>query len=282
MSRCPGLQLCGGVASRNGVFFLSMPTKLGTGFRSALSKITDMIRKHFIVEKALGIMKCERVVIQMFGGEDAQRIYRSLSAPHRKFPIVGSKTLGVALSRVPENPSEIFQGKHFHEARRKKNRAAKAGFAVKKVAPMEYFESIYAINTSKPIRQSRPLEAYLANKSQVLAFCEESSEIYGCFGRNNELVAYAHGTICGDVFVLDRFIGNHEYLDLGIMFLINFEILTDMVRSRELHGVPHWIQHDMYFVASAGARQFKKEAGFSPYRVKWVWDNERILPSRIA
>lgn len=243
--------------------------------QSALYKIADAIGAKFIVEKSIGILLCRKIEITMFGSEDAERVYRAFVAPHKKLRVVSSKTLGVALTPVPEKPNAVFEGACFHEARRKKNRGLKKGFRFEKISPLEYVESIHAINVSTPVRQNRPIDHYLADKFQVQNFCETSSEIYGVFDQNGTLKAYAHGTICGQVFVLDRFIGYYSDLADGIMFLLMFEVLNDMVRMRQSCGAPHWLQHNMYFVSSPGARQFKKEVGFRPYRVTWRWDNRR-------
>jgi hypothetical protein len=256
-----------------GMLFMSI--KPSQAPKTAVFQIADALGAKFIVEKCIGIMQCKKIDITMFGGQDAERVYRGFVAPHRKLRIVSSKTLGVALSEVPEKPDAVFQGALFHEARRRKNRALKEGFSVKKVSPLEYIESVYAINMSTPVRQNRPIDGYLADKSRVRDFCETKSEIYGIFDHDGALKAYAHGTLCGEVFVLDRFIGHYSDLGYGIMFLLMFGVLNDMVRMRQLYGVPHWVQHDMYFVSSPGARQFKKEAGFHPYRVRWLWDGQR-------
>ncbi|MDN5849883.1 MAG: hypothetical protein L0H63_09650 [Nitrococcus sp.] len=255
--------------------------------KTAFYKIADAIGGQFIVEKSIGIATCSKTEITMFGGREANLIYQRFSAPHRKFPIVGTKTLGVALSSVPEEPAGVFQGKCFHEARRKKNRALKAGFRVEKMALCkDFFDAMYTINMSAPIRQNRPVEDHLADRRRVQEFCEKNVQFYGIFNCNDELRAYAHGTLCGEVFVLHRCIGHYADLRQGIMFLLMLGVLTDMVKIRQLHSVPHWLQHDSYFVSYPGLRQFKKETGFHPYRVRWRWDNQRTItalsPSAIS
>jgi hypothetical protein len=250
-----------------------MLTRLSQIPRAAISEMAGAFGARFLVEKSLAIMQCDKIEVQMFGGHDAERIYRASVAPHRRLRIVGNKTLGVALAQVPVNPDEVFQGKRFHEARRKKNRAIKAGFTVKKRVPAGYYDTVYKINTSAPMRQGRMMDDYMSNKQKVQDFCATSAEIYGVFDRTDALKAYAHGTLCGEVFVLDRFIGDQDVLAHGVMFLLAFEIMIDMAKYRQLHGIPHWVQHDVYFVPNAGARQFKKEVGFVPYRVRWRWNS---------
>ncbi|MDN5869472.1 MAG: hypothetical protein L0H73_01930 [Nitrococcus sp.] len=255
-----------------------MPSKLSQLPKTTLYTIADTIGGRFVAEKSIGIATCNKAEITMFGDSEANLIYQRFSAPHRKFRIVGNKTLGVALSRVPGKSHEVFHGKHFHEARRKKNRALEAGFRVEKKAPSkDFLDEIHSINMSAPIRQNRPVEYHLADRRLVQECCERNVQIYGIFDCNDELRAYAHGTLCGEVFVLRRCIGHHADLRQGIMFLLMFGIFRDMIKIRQQHGVPYWLQHDSYFVRSPGLRQFKKETGFRPYRVRWRWDNRRAI-----
>jgi hypothetical protein len=244
-----------------------MPPKLREIPAKALRRISS-VNLRFTAEKILGIMKSERLEVQMFGGNDAYQVFRESTRARLA-------SLGVALAAVPESVGEVFRGKRFHEARRKRNRAIKAGFVVRKVTPMDHRDGIYAINNSAPVRQNRPMATYLTDLDEVRRFCETSSEIYGVFDDEGELRAYAHGILCGEVFVLDRFIGHRDALRQGVMFLLMHEVVTALVKHRQAHGNPRWVQHHLYFVSWDGARQFKKEAGFGPYRVKWSWDRQR-------
>ena len=234
-----------------------------------------MILSQFLVEKTLGILKSERRKIKMFGGDDAREIYLDASRRHPKLPLVRKKSLGAALAEIPQDPGAVFRGKRFHEARRKRNRALKEGYSVRKVASLDYVKRIHAINVSAPIRQNRPVDDYMATLDAVERYCEKSSEIYGVFDRAGELQAYSHGTLCGEVFVLDRFIGHCDTLKHGVMFLLMHAIYIDLVEMRQRSGYPHFVQHDMYYVPWPGIRQFKKEAGFFPYRVVWKWDDRK-------
>lgn len=243
-------------------------------FKKILSRISVAIGQRLIAEKIIGIVECENVEITMFGGNAAEQIYKKHSAPHRIFPFVGSKTLGVALATIPRETEEIFKGKRFHEARRKTNRARREGFKCEKALSMKYVDDIYAIHASTSIRQDHPVADNMLDINEIRNFCEENTLIHGVFDRNGKLKAYAAGVVCGEIFVLKRCIGHYDSLKYGIMFLLVFELLVEMVRYRQLHGIPLWIQHDMFFARTAGARQFKKEAGFRPYRVKWLWSDQ--------
>ena len=233
-----------------------------------------MIELQSIGEKVLGIIRSPKIEVTMYGGQNAKSIFLSHTAPHRKLRVVGNKTLGVALIELPQETGSIFKGRYFGEARRKANRARKKGFYYQKVSAIKYFDAIYSINTSASVRQNRPLDDYMVDVLQVQKFCEKNPEIYGIFDPHGKLQAYGQGVLCGEVYVLQRFIGHCDYLNTGIMFFLMFELLSDLVNIRKTNGVPLWVQHDMYFVKSAGARQFKKETGFSPYNVKWLWSDE--------
>lgn len=243
-------------------------------FKEILLNLAAAIGRPLLVQKVIGIIECEKLEITISGGDAAKKIFNRYSSPHRKFPFVGSKTLGVALAAIPEKSDDIFKGKSYHEARRKRNRARRQGFECKKVPSTKYLDDIYAIHTSASIRQNRPVADDMLDKGEIQKFFEEHKEIYGVFDRHGVLKAYATGIIGGEALVLRRCIGHYDSLKYGIMFLLVFKILADMVKHRQLHGFPRWIQHDMYFVRTAGARQFKKEAGFRPYRVKWRWSDK--------
>lgn len=243
-------------------------------FKKLLSRIAKFIGKELIAEKAIGILSCKKIEITMFGGKAAEKIYKEHSSPHKKIPFVGAKTLGVALANIPEKPDETFKGKRFREARRKRNRARQEGFRCEKIPSIKYIDDIYAIHTSTSVRQNRPIGSNLRDMNKIRKFCEENKIIYGVLDRHDRLKAYASGVNCGEIIVLNRCIGDYDSLKFGIMFLLISEILFEFAKCRQLHGVPLWIQHNMFFARTAGARQFKKEAGFRPYRVKWLWNDQ--------
>jgi hypothetical protein len=224
-----------------------------------------------LVNKAREVLSSERVTIHAYGDDEARRIFNIASSPHPKLRVVQTKSLGAALCRLPDDPNEVFKGRFFHEARRKRRRAMKSGFEFKIIQGRDHYEEILAINTSSPNRQNRPVEKMLSDADEVRDFCQRSDDLYGVFDKNGRLQAYAHGIMCGDVFVLDRMIGHERSLEFGIMYLLAYELLTVIVRYKIEHGHPRFIQHDMYWGVNQGLRKFKKDVGFLPHRAKWVW-----------
>ena len=232
-----------------------------------------------LINKTREVLSSERVTIRAYGDEEARRIFNIASSPHPKLRVVQAKSLGAALCRLPDDPNAVFKGRFFHEARRKSRRAAKEGFEFRIFRALEHYDEIMAINTSCPNRQDRPLEKMLSDPNEVRAFCQRSDDVYGVFDREGRLQAYAHGVMCGDVFVLDRMIGHERALKLGIMYLLAYEVLTAIVRYKIEHGHPRFIQHDMYWGVNHGLRKFKKDVGFVPHRAKWVWTDTDIESS---
>ena len=48
-----------------------------------------------------------------------------------------------------------------------------------------------------------------------------------------------------------------------------------------LQGRPRWLQYAIYWDGTDGLRQFKRELGFRPYRVKWRWRSPVPQPASL-
>jgi hypothetical protein len=113
-------------------------------------------------------------------------------------------------------------------------------------------------------------ETFLS-RDAIEAFCEKAAQLSGVFDADGRLHAYAHPLQVGDVTIFSRLLGHADSLKFGVMYLLMIGAITQACRCYREHGHPVWAQYDMFWGASPGLRQFKRELGFRPYRVRWRW-----------
>jgi hypothetical protein len=225
------------------------------------------------------ILRSERVRIEMSGDEHAYRIYKMFKAPHRLLPLVGRKCFGTALLHVPTAAQGGYlKGGTYREARRKHRRAVDAGFTFRTFRSAEYIDQMMDINRSADFRQGRPMAEEYRSRDAVSKFCAEAPELYGAFDRQGVLKAYAQVVDLGEVLALDRLLGHADALPLGVMYLLLVGYINDAIQRYRATGLPIWAQYDMFWGASPGLRQFKRELGFRPYRVSLRWQEHPKLP----
>lgn len=212
------------------------------------------------------------VTINMWG--ECYEQYRYFTSPHPKYKLIQNKKWGVALLQLPDTYDEFMRGKARQALRTNSKNAVKNGFSFVRFSPAEHLDEILEINSSLNERQGRAMDSSYLSKDALLEFIHDEPEIYGVLNRHNELKAYTHILICGDVMIFSRLLGHGEDLDKGVMYLLIGEVMREMIAYRNLHGYPSWAMYDTFFGASPGLKYFKERLGFKPYKVKWAWLNE--------
>jgi hypothetical protein len=217
------------------------------------------------------IVTSERVEIDMYGDEDARAVYEKFISPHPLCPFIARKSFGAALIHLPTAHRCFLKGGEYGQARRKHRRALACGFTFGAFEARARVDDILAINRSASVRQGKPMPKAYLSRDAVEAFCEDVAELSGVFDAAGRLHAYAYPLQVGDVVIFSRLLGHADSLKLGIMYLLMIGAITQACRCYREHGRPVWAHYDMFWGASPGLRQFKRELGFRPYRVRWHW-----------
>jgi len=245
--------------------------KMNSTLNKPEPKLKSVIKKLVKLFKVvLEIHSLPRVKIRLFGNEKCRKFYSAFTKPHPKYKIIPTKTIGVALLRIPDTFEDYLKGKERQALRTNRTKALKEGFKYSQFEANQYVEDILAINTSVPVRQAKPMDKSYTTREMVLKFIEDNPVLHGVFNKEGTLVAYSQTVLCGEALILNRIIGHAAFLDQGIMYLLVIEIVKEMISLKKENGLPLWIMYDMFFGALPGLRYFKERLGFKPYRVIWL------------
>ncbi|MEN3953484.1 hypothetical protein [Iodidimonas sp. SYSU 1G8] len=213
----------------------------------------------------------ERVSIAMSGDAVARSVFEEWSAPHPRFRFIAKKQWGPALISLAAEGETYLKGSRYADARRKARRAEKAGFVVRSCVAAHHRAEILAIHQSAPKRQGKAVWDDFVSEADVSAYCDKPFMCTGVFDAAGRLHGYVQWAEAGDIIVFCRLMGHHDSLKLGIMYLLLTTLIKDAVADARLPGRPRWLQYAIYWDGTDGLRQFKRELGFRPYRVKWRW-----------
>ena len=220
------------------------------------------------------IVSLPEVTIRMCGDAGSEKIFRTFTGPHRRYKLIQNKRWGVALLELPNLFQEYLQGKGKQAVRSNRRRATDLGFRFGSLDASKHLDEILAINTSMESRQGNPMGVSYRSVERLRKWIDSEGMVWGIFDRENILKAYAHSSICGEVFIISRLLGHGQDLPNGIMYLLVSEIIREMSELKERERAPLWCMYDTFFGASPGLRYFKERLGFRPYKVRWVWQGQ--------
>lgn len=226
-----------------------------------------------VVQLLRGYHSLPKVTITLAGSTESAEVFQSFTARHPYFPLVRRKEIGVALIELPAQASDFSKGKQKEYLRRRRNRAIRLGYQFRPFAIAEQIGAVLAVNDSLGTRQGRVVSPTYLDHEAVTTFHSKGGLNYGIFDANGCLVAYAYVPICGELAILSRLFGHGEHLDNGVMYLLISEVVGELLQLRSKHKRLRWLNYDMWFGAAPGLQFFKQQLGFSPYRVKWTWEN---------
>jgi hypothetical protein len=153
-------------------------------------------------------------------------------------------------------------------ARKRAWRAERFGYRFSEIARHEYVDDIFAINTSAPVRQGRPMSAgYLIPPSPIpdpdYPCSLHGVHPYGVL-LNDELVAYLWCYRSGDLALVSSILGHAEHLRYDVMYLL---MRGTIEAELALGGFLVYNRHDS---GTEGLRYFKERCGFEPTEVAWA------------
>jgi hypothetical protein len=219
---------------------------------------------------ALEILRSPLITVDCFGGPSARRAWRAFTAPHPKLPLVGRKTFGVALQRIAPR-DKLFAGGRFKTFRYNVRQAEKAGYRFSRIDPAERVEEIMAINRSALFRQGKRMHDSYTDPDRVRRASGDRGQWFGVEDRDGVLRAYCYAPVIGQVFVFSRILGDAQFLEHSIMYLLVRDTIREMAARREMSGSPDYAMYDMFLGANPGLIEFKRRSGFDPVRVRWRW-----------
>ncbi len=156
-------------------------------------------------------------------------------------------------------------------ARKRAVRAGRLGYRVERISRADHSDAIYAINTSLPERQGRPMAAsYLARPSlsQLPRYACPRHRIdeWGAFAADGTLVAYLVVYVSGDMAMISQILGHGDHLANDVMYALVVEALRATVEAAG-HVSVFYNRHDS---GTEGLRFFKERLGLSAERVEWA------------
>lgn len=157
-------------------------------------------------------------------------------------------------------------------ARKRALRAERLGYRFESIDRVARSAEIFAINTSSPERQGRPMApAYLERPTfspLPPILCERHAIYpYGVVDRDDVLAAYAWVYRAGELVMFSSILGHADRLGDHVMYLLVRDALEDQRLAGP--GVAFYNRHDS---GTDGLRWQKERLGFRPARVRWRFE----------
>ncbi len=178
-----------------------------------------------------------------------------------------------ALLSIPSAHDEYLQLVG-HQTRKAIRLAEKQGYEIREFVWNDHLDEIYAINTSKELRQSEPMRGWYSKPVEPRYHSPEEllyRKYYGAF-KDGKLWAYSHLWISGDFGFPIHTIGHAQHLKYGVVNgLLSYVV-------RECTGNPQirWLYYGGYQGRSS-LDTFKKHAGFRKYAMLFDLDGDQEL-----
>jgi GNAT superfamily N-acetyltransferase len=200
-----------------------------------------------------------------------RKFYQDARRRHRKFPLVRTMEVGVAVCRLPDSFDEYLRQIEA-AGRRNYKKAGREGCSFRRIAFNDHLDDIKEIRQSSEFRQGRRMpDSYLADNVKPCtdpASCNPLHD-YAYFGvfREGKLIAYAGCLISGELCMINHILGHADSLELGVVPYLIVELARYL---REHHAAVRSYAYGTYFGASESLRRFKRKFLFLPHRVQWA------------
>ena len=196
--------------------------------------------------------------------------YRSSRKRHRKFPLIGVLTHGVALCELPSSFDEYFM---LIEAagRRNVKKANRIEYDFARIDYNAFLDDIGEIRRSTDRRQGQLSETFLKAEVKRCENPESASSIhdYPYFGvlKDEKLYAYMGVLIAGELAIIEHIYGHAGFQNDGVVPKMIVDAADYLM---EQHPSVKYYAYGSYFGASETLRRFKRKFKFMPHRVKWM------------
>jgi len=172
-------------------------------------------------------------------------------------------------SVMPIPTLEEWRGEH-RTARKRADRAARRGYTFTTIRRHERLDEIYAINTSAPIRQGRPMSATYTKRPADTPLPDYPCQrhrvtTYGVEDSTRTLVAYLVLYRVGQLALVSQILGHADHLENEVMYLLFAGLIT-----RESNDRDGFIVYNRHDSGTDGLRFFKERVGLTETRVEWL------------
>jgi len=196
--------------------------------------------------------------------------YRSSRKRHRKFPLIGVLTHGVALCELPSSFDEYFM---LIEAagRRNVKKANRIEYDFARIDYNAHLEDVAEIRRSTDQRQGQLSDDFLKKEIRRCENPESNSSThdYPYFGvlKDGKLYAYMGVLIAGELAIVEHIYGHAGFQSDGVVPKM---IVDTAGYLMEHHPCVKYYGYGSYFGASETLRRFKRKFKFLPHQVKWA------------
>lgn len=172
-----------------------------------------------------------------------------------------------SVMKLPRSLDE-WMGEH-RTARKRGARAGRLGYRFKTILRHERVDEVFAINTSMPDRQGRPMsKGYHERPSETplpaYACDRHAIHTYGVVDDSDVLVAYLWMYRAGDLALVSSILGHAEHLDNGVMYLLMAGAI-----GQELERGPGLLVYNRHDSGTDGLRFYKERCGLEERLVRW-------------
>lgn len=168
----------------------------------------------------------------------------------------------LALLSIPSSHEEYLE-RIGYAGRRKIKKAEREGYEFKEFEWNDHLDEIYAINTSKDVRQSEFMRGWYRDPVQPRYHSREEQQYrkyYGAF-KDGKLYAYLHAVLCGDFAFFRHILGHAQHLPYGVMYGLVSWTVGEYVGNPQIR----WLKYGGLPKKSSTMYQFRKTAGFQGY-----------------
>lgn len=190
--------------------------------------------------------------------ELARDLFKTLSTGDYEWPV----------SVLPLDDLSAYRASH-RTARKRAARSSRLGYSFEPISRADFADDIFAINTSLPERQGRPMsDSYRTTQTfgrlPKYGCTRHRIDEYGVL-RADILVAYLVLYTSGNLALISQILGHGDHLENDVMYLLALGAFdATVVRSGSV--TVFYNRHDS---GTKGLVYFKERLGFQPERVTW-------------
>lgn len=184
-------------------------------------------------------------------------------------PLLRQLSRGYEVCSVLPLPESLEEWRSEHRtARKRADRAERLGYHFTAIQRHRFADDIYAINTSMPERQGRPMSAGYtvrpsASPDPVYTCPRHAVRPYGVLS-GQRLVAYLWLYRAGELALVSSILGHGEHLRHDVMYLL----VQDVIEREIPYG--GMLVYNRADSGTEGLRFFKSRLGFEATEVEWA------------
>jgi hypothetical protein len=205
-----------------------------------------------------------------FFAKITEQFYASSRKRHRKLPLIGLLTHGVAICELPADVDAYFMMIDA-AGRRNVKKANRNGYQFERIVFNSHLDDIGDIRRSATSRQGELPDAFLKKDVAPCDNPDSSSPLhdYPYFGvlKDGHLVAYMGVLIAGELAIIEHIYGHAEFQRDGVVPKMIVDTAGYLMKH---HSGVKYYAYGSYYGASESLRRFKRKFKFLPYRVKWI------------